>query len=117
MVRRAEIAQARVRLGCEVFGKRGGEPRLADAGLAGNQHYPSFAALRLVPAVDQQLDFLLAADGRCLSRAQRLKPAQHPALTNDPPCRLRLGEAGERLRPEIGEIEQPGRSAGVSLRR
>ena len=29
------------------------------------------------------------------------------ALANDPPGRLRLGKAGERLRPEIVEIEQP----------
>ena len=29
------------------------------------------------------------------------------ALANDPPRRLRLGKAGKRLRPEIGEFEQP----------
>ena len=55
----------------------------------------------------KQLDFLLTPDERRLPRAQCLEAAQHPALANDPPGRLRLGKAGERLRPEIVEIEQP----------
>ena len=67
MVRRAEIAQARMRLVLDALGKRGGEPRLADARLAGDQHDPSFAALRLLPAADKQLDFLVTTDERRLS--------------------------------------------------
>ncbi len=105
MVRRAEIAQAGMRLGFDALGKRGGEPRLADARLAGDQHHPSFAALRLLPAADKQIDFLVAPDQRRLPRAQCLEAAQHPALASDPPCRLRLGKPGERLRAEIGEVE------------
>jgi pimeloyl-ACP methyl ester carboxylesterase len=42
-----------------------------------------------------------------LSRAQCLEAAQHPALADDPPRRLRLGKAGQYLWAEIGEIEQP----------
>jgi hypothetical protein len=60
MVRRAEIAQAVMWLRSEVLGKCCREPRLADAWLAGDQHHPSFTALRLLPAAGQQLDFLLA---------------------------------------------------------
>ena len=94
-------------LGSDALGKRSGEPRLADARLAGDQHHPSFAALRLLPAAEKQLDFLVTTDERRRPRAQRLGAAQHPALANDPPCRLRLGKPGEGLRPEIDEVEQP----------
>ena len=90
------------------------EPRLADARLAVDQHHPSFAALRLLPAAQQQLDFLLAPNERRLPRAQRLEPAQHPALAEHPPRRLPLGEARQRLRAEIGKIEQ---SADLPARR
>jgi hypothetical protein len=62
VVRRAEIAQPGIRLGTDVLEKCRREPRLADAGLAGNQHHPPLAGLRLLPAADQQLDFLVAAN-------------------------------------------------------
>ena len=75
MMRRAEIAQAGMGLGSDVLGERRREPRLADARLAGDQHHPSLAALRLLPAADKQLDFLLATDERRLPRAQGLEPA------------------------------------------
>ena len=107
VMRRAEIAQAGMRLGSDVLGKRRGEPRLADARLAGNQHHASLAALRLLPAAQQQLDFLLAPDERRLARAQGLEAAQHRRSRQDPPGALRLGEAGKRLRAEICELEQP----------
>ena len=106
-MRRAEIAQAGVGLGSDVLGKRRSQPRLADAWLAGQQHDPPLAALRLLPAAEQQLDFLVTPDERRLSRAQCLEAAGRRALTDDPPGVLRLGKAGERLRPEIGEFEQP----------
>ncbi len=35
---------------------------LADARLAGQQHHLAFAVLRQVPALDQQAEFVLAAD-------------------------------------------------------
>ena len=47
VLRRAEIAQARVRLGSEAFQKRSREPRFADTGLAGEQHHLTFAGLAL----------------------------------------------------------------------
>ena len=91
----------------DVLGKCGREPRLADARLAGDQHHPSFAALRLLPAADQQLDFLLTTDERRLPRAQRLEAAQLPLSPMTRQARLRLRKPGKRLRTEIGEIEQP----------
>ena len=89
-------------LDSDLLRKRRGEPRLADARLAGNQHHAALAALRLLPAAQQQRDFLLAPEERRLPRTQGLEAAQHPALANDPPRRLRLGKAGKRLRAEIG---------------
>ena len=67
-----------MRLGSDVLRKRRREPRLADARLAGDQHHPPFAALRLLPAAEQQLDFLVTPDERRRPRAQRLEPAQLP---------------------------------------
>ena len=88
VVRRAEIAQARMRLAFDVLGKRRGQPRLADARLAGDQHHPPFAALRLLPAAQQQLDFLVAPDERRLPRAQGLEPAYLAALAQAPARRV-----------------------------
>jgi hypothetical protein len=45
VLRRAEIAQPRVRLSGEAFQQRGGEPRFPDAGLAGEQHHLAFTRL------------------------------------------------------------------------
>jgi hypothetical protein len=47
MLRRAKIAQARVRLGGEALHECGGQSRFADAGLAGDEHHLAFAAFRL----------------------------------------------------------------------
>jgi hypothetical protein len=107
MMRRAEIPQARMGLGSDVLRKRDREPRLANARFAGNRHHPTFTALRLLPAADKQLDFLLTPDERRFPRAQRLEPAYLVALAQHSPSVLRQGEAGELLRPEILQIEQP----------
>ena len=101
MMRRAEMAQAGMRLGSDLLGESDREPRLADARLAEDQDHSTFAALRLLPAADKQFNFLLTPNERRLARAQCLEPAQHPAFANDPPCQLRLGKTGERLRAEI----------------
>src|SRR5215831_1658239 len=93
MMRRAEIAHARVRLVLDTLRERGGKSRLADARLSGDQHHPPFAGLRLLPAAGKQLDFFVATDERRRPRAQGFEAAQHPALANDPPGRLRLGKA------------------------
>ena len=45
MLRRAKIAQARVRLVGDPFKQRCGQPRFADSGLAGEQHHLTLAGL------------------------------------------------------------------------
>src|SRR5437016_13111328 len=104
-MRRAEIPQAHIRLASDLLGERGCEPRLADAWLAGDQHDPPLAGLRLLPAAQQQLDFLVTPDERRFPRAQGLEPANLAAFAQDPPGALRLAEAGKRLRPEVFQIE------------
>src|SRR5262249_50712167 len=106
VVRRAEIAQARVGLGFDMVGKRTREPRFADTRLAGNQHHPSFPRPRLFPAAQEQLDFLVTSDQRRFPRAQRRKPVYLIAFTQHAPSALRLGKTGKLLWSEILQIEQ-----------
>ena len=90
MVRRAEIAQPSVRFGGDPLGQRLGEAGLADTRLGGNQHHPSVARLRLRPAAEQQLHFLVAADQRCGAGTQCLETALavslRPALAMPAPA-------------------------------
>ena len=69
VLRRAEIARARVRLGRKAFHERSGQPRFADAGLAGEQHHLAFAAPCRGPAPRQQLDLFVRV---------RPAPSGHP---------------------------------------
>jgi hypothetical protein len=64
MVRGAEIAQPRVGLALDALRKLCRQARLADAWLTGDQHCAPFASLRLPPAADKQLDFLLTPNER-----------------------------------------------------
>jgi hypothetical protein len=64
VLRRAEIAQPRKRFAGQAFQKRGREPRLADACLAGKQHHLAFAGFCPVPSALEQLELLLTADQR-----------------------------------------------------
>src|SRR6516225_1119873 len=75
--------------------------------LASQQHRPPLAGLCLLPATQQQVEFFVAADERCLLRAQCLETAQDAACTDHAPGALGLGKTGERLRPEILDLEQP----------
>src|SRR5215472_2847318 len=83
-----------------------GQARLADARLAGDQHHTPCAGLRLLPAPQQEVELLVAADERRGSRTQCLKAANDPALADHTPGRLRLAKTGERLEPEILDLEQ-----------
>jgi hypothetical protein len=69
MMRRAEIAQARVRRTRQFLEQRGGQAGLADAGLARDQYNLPLAAFGLPPAPAQQFDVLLAANDRRCARA------------------------------------------------
>ena len=108
VVRRAEIAQARVRLAsdrartaprsaatCRCPARR----RSAPPGLRRSSPAPSGAAAARVPRRARP-----AASLPERSASKRLTIA---AFAEHPPGVLRLGEAGERLRPEIVEVEQP----------
>src|SRR6516165_12308839 len=95
-----------MRLGLDGLRQRGGQARLADPWLAGDQHHPPFAGLRLLPAPLQKVELLVAADQRCGPRTQCLKAADDPALADHTPGGLWLGKTGERLGTEILDLEQ-----------
>ena len=79
VMRRAEIAQPRVWLAAEPLHDGLSDARLADTGLARDQHDAAVATLCLLPASQQQINLLVAADQRRGCRAQRLEPALHRA--------------------------------------
>ena len=83
VVRRAEVAQANVRLARDPLLQRSGETRLADARLARKQNNLTLAALGSLPAPEQQFDLLLAPDQRRLppegcSASKRFSTALSP---------------------------------------
>ena len=108
MVRRAEQAQAGVRLAAQPLEQGLREPRLADARLARNQDDRALAALGLLPAPLQQRQLLVAADERRGGRAQCRKAAFDHALAHDPRGYDRRGKALDLDRPQILVVEQPG---------
>jgi len=62
MLRRAEVAQSRVRFDRKRLHERGGEPGFADPGLAGKQHHMAFACLGSRPASQQQFKLFFSSD-------------------------------------------------------
>src|SRR6516162_2241540 len=91
MIGRTEMAQSKMRFLPYVLEKFRRQARLANPGLAANQHRMPLAGLHLLPATDQQLQLLDAADERHRPRAQGLKAADDPALADHTPGKLRLG--------------------------
>ena len=73
-----------MRLGSDVLGKRRREPRLADARLAGDQHHPPFAALRLLPAAESSS-----------TSSSRPTSGVSPAGEKDGACRHTIREANQ----------------------
>ena len=117
VLRRAEIAQPRVRFAGEAFEQRRRQPRFADAGLAGQQHDLAFAALGFGPAPQQQLEFFFPPDQRGQAgRVQRLEAAFRGTRPQRRPGPRRPGDALEVLRPEVLKLEQiaeqPARALG-----
>src|SRR5262249_28644530 len=83
VVRRAEIAQAGVRLARDPLLQGGTEAGLANARLARKQHHAAFASFRAMPLAQQEVDLLLTPDERREHRPmQRLEPAFDGALAN-----------------------------------
>ena len=119
MLRRAEIAQARVRLAGEAFQQRGREPRFADAGLAGEQHHLAFARLCPGPAPQQQFEFFFPPD-ECgqAGRVQRLEAALDRTRPQRRQSPRRSGDALEVLWPEVRQLEQiaeqPSRAPAIT---
>src|SRR5262245_55099993 len=116
MVRRAEVAQPRVRLARDTAAYLRRQARLADPWLPGDRHNPPLAVLCLLPAAEQQVEFFITSDKRYGVRSQCLETAQDTALAEHAPGVLRFGKPGETLRPQIFDLEQsadlPARALG-----
>ena len=107
MMRQAEIAHAGRVLGFDLFEQRRDQPRLADAGLARQQHDAAVIVFGLRPAARQQIELLAAADQRHLvGCAQLLEAALHALLAQHPPGGDRPVEALERARIDRLVFEQ-----------
>ena len=107
VVGRALVAQQEVRLAGHRLDQSFGDPRLADPGLAGEQDHLPFAGLGLPPALDQQGQFLIAADDR--RHAARLpggEAALERALAEHDEGGGRFLDPLERLRAERAQHEQ-----------
>ena len=105
---RAVVAERGVRLVAEALAQRPDHARLADPGLAREQHHLAVAVLGPGPALEQDAELVLAPDQRREMLAmQRLEAAFGATLALDPPGGERLGEALQPLRAEIGQLEQP----------
>ncbi len=84
-----------------------GNARLAEAGLAGDQHDLAVACLGARPTAQQQVDLLVAADQRAQRRsAQCLEPARHHTRTQYLPGRHRPGDALDLDGAEIAVLEK-----------
>ena len=105
MVRRAEIAEPRVRFSLDAPRQCRGQARFADPRLPRDEHNPPLAGFCLLPTPQQEVEFFIAPDERGRLRAQRLEAAQDAAFANHTPGALRLGKPGEVLRPEILDLE------------
>ena len=94
-----------------------GDPGLAEAGFARNQHDLAISPLGACPTAQQQVDLLVASNqpGQCRP-AQRLEPARDGAWAQHLPGRHRRREALQRDRAEIAVFEeiadQPPRAGG-----
>ena len=83
-------------------------PAPSTIGLMSLSGSASVAALRLVPAAQEQVDLLVAADERRAGRAQRLEPVLHRARTHHLVCLHPISEALRLDATEILVLEQPG---------
>jgi hypothetical protein len=84
----------------------------ADPGLAGQQHHLAFALLRLLEAVEQHAEFVLAADERReAGRATRREPALRPAVAEHPPRPNCPAKASQLVPAQIDQLEQAAKQA------
>src|SRR5579871_5698533 len=106
MARRAETAQADVRIIAQAVNHGLGEARFADAGLTRYQHDRAVTALYLLPAAHQKLDLLVATEQWRSGCAQRLEAAIDRARSNHSPDRHRVVEARDGDAPEREILEE-----------
>ena len=107
VVRRALVAHRHMRLVADPLGQCRLDTRFADAGLPRDQHDLAFACLRLVPAPQQERQFLLPADQSCdAPPMQRFKTVFGRAFSDDLPDGDRFGKAGERDRPALFALKE-----------
>ena len=116
MVRRAETAQADVRIIAQPLHRGLGEARFADAGLTRYQHDRAIAAFYLLPAAHQQLDLLIAAKQWSSGYAQGFEAAIDRARGYHSPDRHRVAEASDGHAPESEILEEPpDEAAGATV--
>src|SRR5215831_20943669 len=101
VVRRAEIAQARVSFGAVPLYDGLGNAGLADPGLARDEHHATFASLGLLPTAHEEVHLLVPANERRGGCAQRLEPA--------------LGSAGAQYLPRGDALREPLKSNGPEV--
>src|SRR5215470_6805339 len=107
MIGRPLIAQDPSRLGVQTLSERKGETRLADAGLAGEQHDLTFTSSGLVETLQEKSDFVFATDQwRYLLPVKSFEAAFGLAFAHDAPCTNWLNEALQVSRAEIDKLEQ-----------
>ena len=96
-----------MRLGMEALRQCRGDARLADAGLARDQHDLAVPRLGAGPAAQQQVDLLVAADQRTQRRsAQGFEPTRNDARTQHLPSGHRFDDALHRDGAEIAVFEE-----------
>src|SRR6516164_2739162 len=105
VMRRAEIAQAPMRLLRDAFFHRFGQPRFADARLSRDQHDPPVAGFGLFPATQQKLQLCVPADAGYSARAQRLNSAVHGVWAQRRPGVHRPGDASDLALPKVLKVE------------
>ncbi len=107
MVGRALEADADMRLGPHCVEQGARDPRLADAGLADQQHALALAALGLAPALQQQRQLLVAADHRQeSSTTPGLEAAAGGTFAQHRERRHRHRQAFQRLRRQRRQLER-----------
>jgi hypothetical protein len=101
------VAQGGTPVAAGGLAQRLDQARLADPGLAREEHDLALPGPGLPPAAEEQLQLLLAPDERRRRAAvPRLEAALGPAFGDDAEGRDRCREALERLRPERLELEE-----------
>ena len=117
MIWRALIAKVDVRPVLQRRDQRLCDPRLADAGLSGQQDHLSLSGLGLAPALQEQRQLLVAADDRLHRRARMCRePALQRPLAEHREGPHRLIDAFQIERPEIVELEIVADQASGEIR-